>query len=90
MCLAIPGKLIEIIEDADPVMRRGRVDFNGAVKKVNLSCVPEAAVGDYVNVHVGFALNVVDEAAAAEVFDYLEQMEADLPGSGPEAGEDAP
>ncbi|MFH1566855.1 MAG: HypC/HybG/HupF family hydrogenase formation chaperone, partial [Gemmatimonadota bacterium] len=52
MCLAVPGKLLEIT-DADPVTRTGRVSFGGVVKEVNLACVPEARVGDYVTVHVG-------------------------------------
>ena len=73
MCLAVPGKLIEIISD-DPVMRTGKVSFGGVLKEVNLACVPEAAIGDYVNVHVGFALAVVDEAEANQVFEYLREI----------------
>ncbi|MFH1571687.1 MAG: HypC/HybG/HupF family hydrogenase formation chaperone, partial [Gemmatimonadota bacterium] len=70
-----PGKLLEIT-DADPVTRTGRVSFGGVVKEVNLACVPEARVGDYVTVHVGFALAVVDEADAALVFEYLREADA--------------
>jgi hydrogenase expression/formation protein HypC len=55
-------------------LRSGRVDFAGIVREVNLFCVPEAKVGDYVLVHVGVAISVVDEAEAAQVFDYLRQM----------------
>jgi hydrogenase expression/formation protein HypC len=73
MCLAIPGKIISI-EGADPVLRNGRVDFAGIVKKVNLALVPEAKVGDYALVHVGLAIGIVDEKEAQEVFDYLRQM----------------
>lgn len=73
MCLAVPGKIISI-ESADAVFRTGRVNFGGIVKSVNLSYVPEAAIGDYVIVHVGFALSIVDEAEAHKVFDYLREM----------------
>jgi len=73
MCLAVPGKIISI-EEADPTFRSGRVDFAGIVKSVNLSYVPEAVVGNYVVVHVGFALSIVDEKEAAQVFEYLRQM----------------
>ena len=73
MCLAVPGKIISI-EEADAVFRNGRVDFAGIVKNVNLSYVPEAKIGDYVVVHVGFALSIVDEAEARQVFDYLREM----------------
>ena len=73
MCLAIPGRILTI-DGGDPVLRSGRVDFAGVVKQVNLSYVPDAAVGDFVLVHVGFAIATVDEAEAAKVFQYLEQM----------------
>ncbi len=73
MCLAVPGKIISI-EGEDPVLRSGKVSFGGIVKQVNFSCVPEAKVGDYVLVHVGFALSVVDEKEAEQVFEYLRQM----------------
>ena len=56
------------------MLRSGRVDFAGVVKQVNLSYVPDAAVGDFVLVHVGFAISTVDEAEAAKVFRYLEEM----------------
>ena len=73
MCLAVPGKIISI-EEADATFRNGRVDFAGIIKNVNLSYVPEAKLGDYVIVHVGFALSIVDEAEARQVFDYLREM----------------
>ncbi len=73
MCLAIPGKIVSVDESAD-FLRSGRVDFGGLVREVNLSCVPEAGVGDYVIVHVGLALSKMDEAEAHQVFDYLRQM----------------
>jgi hydrogenase expression/formation protein HypC len=74
MCLAVPGKIVSISE-ADPVLRTGKVSFGGVLKEVSLAYVPEARIGDYVIVHVGFALSVVDEAEANSVFEYLRQME---------------
>ncbi len=73
MCLAVPGKILSI-EGADPLLRTGRVDFAGIVKQINLSYVPEAKIGDYVLVHVGFAISTIDEKEAQQVFDYLRQM----------------
>jgi hydrogenase expression/formation protein HypC len=73
MCLAVPGRILSI-EGEDPAFRGGRVDFAGVVKRVNLSYVPEARVGDFVLVHVGFAISTVDEAEAAKVFEYLAGM----------------
>ena len=74
MCLAVPGKLISM-NDGPPLDRTGRVSFGGIVKEVSLAYVPEARVGDYVIVHVGFALSTVDESEARKVFEYLEQMD---------------
>jgi hydrogenase expression/formation protein HypC len=73
MCLAVPGKIVSI-EGDDSILRSGRVDFSGIVKQVNLAYVPEAKVGDYVLVHVGFAINIIDEAEANQVFEYLREM----------------
>ena len=73
MCLAIPGKLLEISDD-EALMRTGKVSFGGIVKIVNLTCVPEAHVGDFVTVHVGLALSVVDQEEAARVFEYLREV----------------
>jgi hydrogenase expression/formation protein HypC len=73
MCLAVPGRIIEIDGD-DPLLRSGRVDFAGIVKRVNLSYVPDARPGDFVLVHVGFAISTVDEAEAGKVFSYLAEM----------------
>lgn len=73
MCLAVPGRIIEITGE-DPAIRVGRVSFGGIVKEVNLSFVPDAVVNDYVIVHVGFALNKVDEEEAKKVFEYLREM----------------
>jgi hydrogenase expression/formation protein HypC len=73
MCLAIPGKILSVAGD-DPVMRSAKVSFGGIVKEISLAYTPTAKVGDYVVVHVGFALSIVDEAEAAKVFEYLDQM----------------
>lgn len=73
MCLAVPGKIVSI-EGTDPVFRTGQVSFGGVTKRINLAYVPEARIGDYVLVHVGFAISIVDEAEAQEVFEYLKQM----------------
>jgi hydrogenase expression/formation protein HypC len=73
MCLGVPGKIIEIIEG--PVgMTMGRVSFGGIVKEVCLAYTPEVAIGDYVVVHVGFAISTIDEAEAHKVFEYLKEM----------------
>lgn len=71
MCLAIPGRVLSVEEGA---LRMGRVSFGGIVKQVCLEYVPDAAVDDYVIVHVGFAISRLDEAAAHTVFAYLEQL----------------
>ena len=73
MCLGIPGKVVEIYQRDDLPM--GKVEFGGIVKETCLAYTPEVQVGDYVIVHVGFALSRVDEAEAQEVFSYLEQIE---------------
>jgi hydrogenase expression/formation protein HypC len=73
MCLAVPGKLLSISGD-EPLARMGRVSFGGIVKEVSLAYVPDVQIGDYVIVHVGFALSRVDEDEAQRVFEYLEQM----------------
>lgn len=72
MCLAVPGKILDIT--GDDVLRSGTVSFGGIKKQVNLAYVPEATVGDYVIVHVGFAISIVDESEARQTFEYLKQM----------------
>ena len=74
MCLAIPGKVISVTGE-EPLTRMGKIDFSGVVKQACLAYVPEVKVGDYVIVHVGFALSKVDEAKAQKVFEYLKQMD---------------
>ena len=78
MCLAVPGQIMSIAGD-EPLSRMGKVSFGGILKDVSLACVPEAKVGDYVIVHVGMALSVVDEAEANLTLDYLRQI--DLAGT---------
>jgi hydrogenase expression/formation protein HypC len=73
MCLAVPGRIVTI-EGDDPILRAGIVDFSGVTKRVNLSYVPDARIGDFVLVHVGFAISTVDEEEAAKVFSYLKAM----------------
>jgi len=73
MCLAIPGKLIEISENPEGV-RMGKANFGGIVKQVCLEYTPEVNTGDYVLVHVGFALSKVDEDVAARTYAMLEEM----------------
>lgn len=73
MCLGVPGRVVSI--EPNPLgMTMGRVSFGGIVKEVCLAYTPEVKVGDYVIVHVGFAISQVDEAEAQEVFRLLEQM----------------
>jgi hydrogenase expression/formation protein HypC len=74
MCLAVPGQIKSIMGE-DPLMRMAKVSFGGIFKEVNLAYVPEAQVGDYVVVHVGFALSVLDEAEAMQVFEYIRQID---------------
>ena len=72
MCLAIPGRVIEVFEAHG--LRMGRVDFGGTIKKACLEQLPEASVGEYVLVHVGFALSVVDPAEAERTYRLLEEL----------------
>ncbi len=74
MCLAIPGKILSITNQLDETFRFGKVSFGGINKEVNLCMVPEANIGDYVLVHVGVAMSVVDEEEAQKVFSYLKEM----------------
>jgi len=79
MCLAIPGLVLST--SGDDLMRTARVDFGGVVKEINLAYTAEAGIGDYVLVHVGFALTVIDAAEAEKVFEHLErigEIEAEL------------
>ena len=75
MCLAVPGKILSIDDNSEELMRFGKVNFGGIIKDVNLAYVPEAKVGNYVIVHVGFALNTIDESEAQKVFEYLKEID---------------
>ena len=74
MCLGIPGKIIDIYEANG--LQMGKVDFGGVKKEICLAYVPEAKLGDYTVVHVGFALNILDEAEALETLELLRQIGA--------------
>ncbi len=73
MCLAIPGKILEIETDVQPVM--ARVSFGGVQKRICLEWLPEARIGDYVLVHVGFAISKMDEREALETLKLLDEIE---------------
>lgn len=81
MCLAIPGK-IESIMETEPMTRKGRVNFGGIIKEVYLAYVPEAGIGDYVIVHVGFAISKINEKEAQRTLKYFDQLKE------PEAGDE--
>ena len=72
MCLAIPGQILDAQESGGG--RMGRIQFGGIVRSVRLDFVPEAEIGDYVMVHVGFAITRVDPEEAARTLEYLRQM----------------
>lgn len=72
MCLGVPGKIIEIYESDGLLM--GKIDFSGVIREACLAYVPEARVGDYALIHVGFALNLISEAEAQETLDLIEQI----------------
>ena len=74
MCLSIPGKLIEITGQLDETFRTGKVSFDGVIKEVSLTLVPEAKVDDYVLVHVGAAISTIDEEEAKKTFELLKQL----------------
>ncbi len=72
MCLGIPGKIVEIYETGG--LKMGKVDFGGVIRETCLAYVPEAQVGDYTIVHVGFALNLIDEAEAQKTLELLDEI----------------
>lgn len=78
MCLAIPGKLENITAQLDETFRIGSVDFEGIKKEVNLALVPEANIGDYVLVHVGAAIGIINEEEAKKTMEALKLMGEDL------------
>jgi hydrogenase expression/formation protein HypC len=98
MCLAIPGKIVEFHENHG--VRMSKVDFGGITREACLEYLPDVKLGDYVLVHVGFAISKVDEEEAARTYRFLEEMDqlgevtsADIdtaPGMRPEAGDEVP
>jgi hydrogenase expression/formation protein HypC len=76
MCLAVPGRVLSVADGAEAALRTGRVDFGGVIKEVCLACTPDAGVDDYVLVHAGLAITVVDAAEAGRVIGYLREIEA--------------
>jgi hydrogenase expression/formation protein HypC len=75
MCLAIPGRIVEISETGDELLRTARVDFSGVVKNVSLACTPQARMGDFVLVHAGMALDTIDEDEARRTLDLLKELD---------------
>ena len=83
MCLAVPGAIVEIT-DTGPLTRQARISFDGVIKAASLALVPEAVVGDYVLVHAGVAISVVDEEEARKTFEYLREIDGlELEGDSP-------
>ncbi len=74
MCLAIPGKIISV-NGEDPMFRVGKVSFGGVVKEISLAYTPDALIGNYVLVHAGFAISIIDDSEAEKVFEYLRQVD---------------
>ena len=91
MCLAVPGRITSISGE-EPLTRMGKIDFGGILKEASLAYVPEAQIGDYVIVHVGFAISRLDEEEANTVFEYLREMEdlSELQASEPPAQSQPP
>ncbi len=75
MCLAVPGQIVSVTGVDDPLTRMAKVNFGGVIKEVSLAYVPDASVGDYVIVHVGFALNKLDEEEALKVLEAIQALE---------------
>lgn len=74
MCLAVPGELVEISGD-DDLTRTGRVSFGGVIKEVSLAYTPEAKLGDYVLVHVGFAIQTINEEEAQRTLALIHELQ---------------
>ncbi len=72
MCLAVPGKILDI--EGDGMERKGRIQYGAAIKEASLAFVPLAREGDYVLVHAGIAINIIDESQAMTTLDYLDQI----------------
>ena len=74
MCLAVPGRVVEIMDEGDIAFRRAKVDFGGIRKEINLAYTPEAEVGKYVLVHVGFAISKVDADEAHRILGLIDEI----------------
>lgn len=72
MCLALPGKILSIDRDSDPLM--GKVDFSGLIKQICLAYTPEAQAGDYVVVHVGFSIAILNQAEAQSTLELIDEI----------------
>jgi hydrogenase expression/formation protein HypC len=78
MCLGIPGRVVKIDEAAEGAFPNGQIDFAGIIKEACMAYVPEATIGDYVIVHAGFAISIIDAEQANEIFTYLKEMDEDI------------
>ena len=74
MCLGVPGEVLEVWTDESSQLPMGKVDFGGISRSICLAFTPEVAVGEYVLVHVGFAISHIDEAEAAKTLQLLQEM----------------
>ncbi len=88
MCIGIPGKVIEVYQQDELPM--GKVEFGGILKEICLAYTPEARVGQYVLVHVGFAISRIDEAEAEQIFSYLQEIDEALANQRKEPQEEVP
>ena len=75
MCLSIPGKLEEISSHQDEIFRTGKVSFDGVIKEVSLALVPEVKIGEYVLVHAGAAISIIDDNEAKKTFEILKELD---------------
>jgi hydrogenase expression/formation protein HypC len=76
MCLAVPGQIISLSDDGDPLTRTGRINFSGVTREISLAYVPEAKINDYVIVHAGFAISVLDEEEACAGLQAFQDLSA--------------
>lgn len=76
MCLAVPGRIVRLTEETDPLARKGLIDFSGVTREISLAYVPEAQIDDYVIVHAGFALSVLDEDEAQASLQAFRELDA--------------
>lgn len=74
MCLAVPGRIISLSNEIDPLARKGQIDFSGITKEISLAYVPEAGINDYVIVHAGFAISLLDEDEACATLQAFKEL----------------